>query len=97
MNTAEQTAPPKYATRLQRIMAEEGRRSNWLAEQVGVGEGAVSMWLSGKRMPRHSHMARVAAALRRNVQDVWFTPIDAPLFSPDSSPSPTQETEPEAA
>lgn len=56
------------ANEIERLLAQEGRKSRWLAEQVGISESHLSRIVSGERRISESLAKRIANA------------INAPLF-----------------
>lgn len=56
------------ANEIDRLLAEEGRKSRWLANQVGISESHLSRIVSGERRISESLAKRIAEA------------IGAPLF-----------------
>lgn len=66
-------------TPLKQILAAEGRKQRWLAEQIGVHESLVSRYCRGLH-PDDRTKAAIAAVLGRTVADLWGTdgsPTDA--------------------
>lgn len=53
------------------FLAQKGMTQKQLAARVGVGESAVSLWLSGKREPTMSKLKRLCEALGCKAEDVW--------------------------
>lgn len=51
------------ASRLDAVMTEQGRRSDWLAAQVGVSYAMVAHWRAGRRRITEAHIEKVARAL----------------------------------
>ena len=58
-------------------MALRGMDARSLAARLGVDESAVSLWRSGKRLPRLTHIAAIANALGVEPGVLWSDP-DAP-------------------
>ena len=53
---------------LREILREQDHDGLWLAEQVGVTKGAVSLWLSGKRFPSEKSIRLIATALNLKIE-----------------------------
>lgn len=62
-----------YKTKLEQIMIEEGRSQTWLAKQVGVSPNQVNRWVKGIHEPTRLYMKRIAEALGRPVEGIFFT------------------------
>lgn len=63
-----------FPTVLARILAEDGRRQDWLAGQIGVHASRVSRWVNGEGYaPGPVNRKKIAAALGRNETDVFFS------------------------
>lgn len=58
-------------TPLKRILVEEGRKQNWLAERVGIDEPRLSQIVGGKRDASEDMQEKIAAALGRKVSEVF--------------------------
>jgi transcriptional regulator with XRE-family HTH domain len=58
----------RLADRLSKAM--EGRTQQWLADQVGVNQAAVSYWMRGLREPGLDTLSRVATVL--DVSPGWL-------------------------
>jgi DNA-binding XRE family transcriptional regulator len=63
-------AGPVYRTALQRILREDGRRQDWLAEQVGISQSRLSLIVNGLHCPEPLK-EKIAAALRREISEVF--------------------------
>lgn len=46
--------------RLRRWLDDEERTQLWLADQVGVSEGAVSQWVTGRVTPKTKTLERIS-------------------------------------
>lgn len=57
-------------TPLDRIMDDQGRRSQWLARRVGVSESLVRYWRSGERRITERFLPSVAQALGISVEEL---------------------------
>jgi transcriptional regulator with XRE-family HTH domain len=51
------------ATKIGTVLAEQGRRQDWLAEQVGVSGAALNRWIKGRRTIDRATAERIAAVL----------------------------------
>lgn len=62
-----------YPTRLKEILETEGRYQTWLARQLDppVSRSVVCEWASGSLIVAHDRQVQIAAALGRNVDDVF--------------------------
>ncbi|MDM4718446.1 DUF5753 domain-containing protein [Micromonospora sp. WMMA1363] len=52
-------------------MAEAGETADSLAAQIGVDPKTAAKWASRGRIPQTRHRAKVAAILKRDVEDLW--------------------------
>lgn len=57
-------------TPLQRILREDGRRQNWLAEQTGVSRSQLSRIVNGLQCDEATRQS-IADALERKVSEVF--------------------------
>lgn len=71
MGTSSETLR-SHPTRLAEILASEGRRQSWLAEQIGVDQATMSHYVHGKHVPE-DRQRLIAGALGRSVDDVFPT------------------------
>lgn len=62
-------------TRLAEILALEGRKQSWLAEQAGVHPSDLNRIVNGRMNATEVERSRIAAALGRQVADVFDTPV----------------------
>jgi DNA-binding XRE family transcriptional regulator len=70
META--TAPARYmATNLVKVFREKGRRSDWVAEQVGLHPSALSHIARGRRSVDAGRAEAIAAVLDVTIEDVF--------------------------
>lgn len=58
-------------TPLRRALREEGRRQDWLAEQLGAHPSHVSRWVQGLHVPMEATRERIAEILGREVDELW--------------------------
>jgi transcriptional regulator with XRE-family HTH domain len=61
---------PSGGTPLKRVLREDGRRQNWLAEKIGVDQATMSRYVNGLHVPDDKRRA-IAAALGRDLADVF--------------------------
>lgn len=61
---------------LQQIMDERKLKATDVSELTGIGNGAISMYLSGRRTPKQSTIVRFAQGL--NVSEEWLLGYDVP-------------------
>jgi hypothetical protein len=59
-------------TPLDRIMAEQGRRSDWLARTANVSTSLVRFWRLGQRSISERHLPIVAGALGVEPDDLRY-------------------------
>ena len=57
-------------TPLARLMDDQGRRSLWLAQRVGVSQSLVRWWRRGERSITAKHLSAVAEALGVTVEEL---------------------------
>lgn len=57
--------------KVREILARKNMTQKQLAAKVGVGESAVSLWLSGKREPTMSKLKRLCEAMGCKAEDIW--------------------------
>ena len=57
-------------TRLGRILRDEGRRQQWLADRIGVDKVTMHHYVHGRHVPDDRKVA-IAEALGRSVDDVF--------------------------
>jgi transcriptional regulator with XRE-family HTH domain len=62
-------------TPLKRILMEDGRKQNWLAERVGIDEPRLSRIVGGKLHADEDTQEKIAAALGRKVSEVFGEPL----------------------
>lgn len=63
----------RFDTPLKNVLREEGRRQDWLAEQVGADVYQVSRWVRGVHVPIETTRQAIARALGRHVEEVFPT------------------------
>jgi len=49
--------------RIKAVLAEKGKTSNWLAEELGVNRTTVSKWATNQMQPTIATLFRIAEAL----------------------------------
>ncbi|HWT22400.1 MAG TPA: helix-turn-helix transcriptional regulator [Solirubrobacteraceae bacterium] len=64
-------------TPLKQALDEDGRRQQWLADRLGVDKRQVWGWVHGLHVPADETQAAIAAALHRDVNE---------LFPPENPP-----------
>lgn len=52
-----------FAANLRRIMGDRGMTQAELGRMVGISQGNVSMYVTGRREPRATYLLRIATAL----------------------------------
>ena len=52
-----------FRSRLEAVLAEQGRTQKWLAERVGVSVVTVNRWAAGSQAPSGDHLQAIARAL----------------------------------
>lgn len=62
---------------LRQVMDEQGLKAVDVSKKTGIGSGAISMYLSGKRFPKRNVIAKFAQGL--NVSEAWFLGYDVPM------------------
>ena len=54
--------------RLKAVLADQGRTSRWLAEQLGKSENTVSRWCANKVQPSITQLNEIAAILEVDIR-----------------------------
>ncbi|MGB3329184.1 MAG: helix-turn-helix transcriptional regulator [Thermomicrobiales bacterium] len=62
-------------TKIGDVLAEQGRRQDWLAAQVGVKPATVNRWIRGSRQLDRANAERVASALGVPFSLLFLSPI----------------------
>ena len=63
----------KFKTVLDKILTTEGRTQTWLAKKIGAAPNQVNDWASGKHIPNDDYKRKIANALNRSVEEIFFT------------------------
>lgn len=58
-------------TPLKLALREEGRRQDWLAEQIGASADQVCRWANGVHIPVEATRELIAARVGRKVDELW--------------------------
>lgn len=61
----------RLETPLRRVLQDQGRRQNWLAEQVGCDPSDMSNYVRGLHVPEETRRVAIAAALGRHPDELW--------------------------
>jgi DNA-binding XRE family transcriptional regulator len=64
-------AEAAFAATLERLMAERQMTQAQLAEKIGTGQSAISMFLKRKCRPQRRTLGKLAAALEVPVEELW--------------------------
>lgn len=56
--------------RIRIVLAERGKKSAWLAEEICVSKGTVSRWVWNKSQPNIATLFRIAKALDVDVREL---------------------------
>lgn len=59
-----------FAANLRRIMGDRGMTQAELGRMVGISQGNVSMYVTGRREPRATYILRIATALGVTTDDL---------------------------
>lgn len=59
-----------FAGNLRRIMSDRGMTQAELGKTVGISQGNVSMYVTGRREPRATYVMRIATALGVSADDL---------------------------
>ena len=54
--------------RLKAVLADQGRTSRWLAEQLGKSENTVSRWCANKVQPSITQLNEISTILRVDIR-----------------------------
>lgn len=65
------TQETRLETPLRQVLNEQGRKQNWLADQVGCHPSEISDYCRGVHVPAEATRLRIAEVLDRNVDDLW--------------------------
>ncbi len=60
-------------TRLKAVLAEQGKTSRWLAEQLGKSENTVSRWCANKVQPSIQQLNEIAQLLKVDIKDLLMS------------------------
>lgn len=52
------------ATQLERVLAEQGRKARWLAQEVGISESHLSRIVTGERRVSEALATRISKAIQ---------------------------------
>ena len=58
-------------TGIAKVLDEQGRKSRWLASQLGLAESTIWAWRTGHSTPPKNMQKRVAEVLGVSVDDLW--------------------------
>ena|ERR1700730_9416794 len=67
---------PIGINRLAVVLKEERRSNRWLALEIGFTETTISKWANNAKQPNIFIFYMIALALRRNLQDLFFSTKD---------------------
>ena len=59
--------------RLKAALAEQGKTSRWLAEQLGKSENTVSRWCANKVQPSIQQLNEIAQLLKVDIKDLLMS------------------------
>jgi transcriptional regulator with XRE-family HTH domain len=59
--------------RLKAVLAEQGKTSRWLAEQLGKSENTVSRWCANKVQPSIQQLNEIAQLLKVDIKDLLMS------------------------
>ena len=59
--------------RIKELLARNGLKVKWLAEQIGCHPTEVSQWIAGRRTPNLTRAIRIASILGCTVEDLFPT------------------------
>ena len=59
--------------RIKELLARNGLKVKWIAEQVGWHPTEVSQWIAGRRTPNLSRAIKIASLLGCSVEDLFPT------------------------
>ena len=59
--------------RIKELLARNGLKVKWIAEQVGCHPTEVSQWIAGRRTPNLSRAKKIASLLGCSVEDLFPT------------------------
>ena len=57
--------------RIKELLARNGRKVKWLAEQIGCHPTEVSQWIAGRRTPSLPRAIKIASILGCTVEDLF--------------------------
>jgi transcriptional regulator with XRE-family HTH domain len=59
--------------RLKAVLAEQGKTSRWLAEQLGKSENTVSRWCANKVQPSIQQLNEIAQLLKVDIKELLMS------------------------
>lgn len=72
--------PPRYTgTKIGEVLAEQGRRQDWLAAQIGVTPATVNRWIKGTRLMNHASAVLVSSTLGVDFSLLFSVPLGTNL------------------
>lgn len=77
--------PSDIPARLRAALERSEKTARQVADQIGVSESTVSLWLSGRRNPRVENLKKIAAALGVEASELWEGPQATPATAPMQS------------
>ena len=57
--------------RIKEVIRKEGKRCNWIAEQLDVAPSDISNWASGERKPNVERLVKLAKVLGCRLSDLY--------------------------
>jgi transcriptional regulator with XRE-family HTH domain len=61
-----------FATKLEKILNEQGVNQSALAHKVGVDKSLMNKWVKGKHVPTAYFMTKIADELNLSEQEIFF-------------------------
>lgn len=53
------------------IIKSKGLKQSWVAEQVGVAETVMSLWVNNKRQPNASHLIKLSKVFDIHAEELF--------------------------
>lgn len=72
-------------SRLRALRDDSGKTNRQLADEIGMDESTLSLWMSGERTPRMKNLEKLARAMGKELREVWEGPQATPATAAQQS------------